>query len=429
MANMDVETFQDRIGSLFEELELAIKWDRPSILVAVYDSELVRKDAELALEKKLKLAGQFVHYFRVSEKQFDIPLLISGYENRETSVFFISGLRWGGGKGSFNAFRALNLRREYFVDNCVRAVFWLTKTEANDLPHRAPDFWAFRHRVIEFVEQPETTANQSSTEELSWGAPTSSKGSEDIAAKIVFREDQLSALPQNRESQVTRAGLLYDLAGMYWKKGDYKKTVSLLKQGLDIATLLGDRNLQSRFWLGLGSSSYNLGHKESAVTAYQTAIALNPQDALAWSNLAIVFRDLGRPGDADRACQNAIALDPKDSGAWNNLGNVYRDLGKLYDAREAYLKAVKFDPENAGAWNNLGSVYSELGRSNEAIRAFLKATRRNPKDPVPLKKLAGIYMGLGRFRDASKAYEAAIKLDPEDVVSQASLKLCYQKLN
>jgi hypothetical protein len=92
-AKKDIETFEERVSSLFEELGLAIKWDRPSILVAVYDSELVRKDAELALEKKLKLKGQAVSYFRVSEKQFDIPLLISEHKNRGATVFFVSGLR------------------------------------------------------------------------------------------------------------------------------------------------------------------------------------------------------------------------------------------------------------------------------------------------------------------------------------------------
>ena len=38
VAYQEVESFEDRVDILFRELELAIKWQRPSILLAVYSS-------------------------------------------------------------------------------------------------------------------------------------------------------------------------------------------------------------------------------------------------------------------------------------------------------------------------------------------------------------------------------------------------------
>jgi hypothetical protein len=32
------EPFKERVDRLFHELELAVKWDRPSILLAIYSS-------------------------------------------------------------------------------------------------------------------------------------------------------------------------------------------------------------------------------------------------------------------------------------------------------------------------------------------------------------------------------------------------------
>ena len=40
------EPFEDRIDILFRELELAIKWQRPSVLLSIYSSEYVRADAD-----------------------------------------------------------------------------------------------------------------------------------------------------------------------------------------------------------------------------------------------------------------------------------------------------------------------------------------------------------------------------------------------
>ena len=44
------ESLEEREEILFDELDLAIKWDRPSILIAVYESEFTREDAVRFLE-------------------------------------------------------------------------------------------------------------------------------------------------------------------------------------------------------------------------------------------------------------------------------------------------------------------------------------------------------------------------------------------
>jgi tetratricopeptide (TPR) repeat protein len=46
------------------------------------------------------------------------------------------------------------MHREYFVEANIRAIFWLSKYEAKQCSRFAPDFWAFRHKVVEFPELP-----------------------------------------------------------------------------------------------------------------------------------------------------------------------------------------------------------------------------------------------------------------------------------
>jgi len=143
------QSFKEYVEPLFEELSFAIKWHRPSILLVTYESEYMRGAVELALEKRLVKIGQQVVPFRVDKLNYDIPLLLSQRPERDHSIYSVAALFQGGGKGGANAYRALNMRREFFVDYSMRAIFWLAKGEAIELSRHAPDFWAFRQRMFE----------------------------------------------------------------------------------------------------------------------------------------------------------------------------------------------------------------------------------------------------------------------------------------
>jgi tetratricopeptide (TPR) repeat protein len=152
--NNGMISLTDRIAIVFDELEMAIKWDRPCILFAVYQSEYVKEGVQSVLRHALLEQGNEVLQYRVDKAHNDVALDLRDQAGRKRSVFFISGLRWGGGKGGANAYHALNMHREYLVEENIRSIFWLTKKEARLLPRYAPDFWAFRYIVIEFLDYP-----------------------------------------------------------------------------------------------------------------------------------------------------------------------------------------------------------------------------------------------------------------------------------
>jgi tetratricopeptide (TPR) repeat protein len=420
------EPFEERVDMLFEELELAVRWQRPSILVAVYASEFVRDEAQAILTRRLSGLGQQVAAFRVEAGNFDVPLALAQNPQREQAVFFVSGLRWGGGKGGFEAYRALNLHREYFVEEKIRAVFWLTLDEAGVLPHHAPDFWAFRHRVIEFLDAPAQKSGTAAVQDLAWGEWQPDELRADVDDKIDLRAGLLESLPQGDESLAARLDLLHLLAALYWAKGNYASAKALLDQGLALADRLGDPALRARFWTGLGIVAHSLGRADEAVSACRKASELSPGDAVPWSNLAMLYRSLDQSDQALQACNRALELDPRAAGSWNTLGDVHRDQGRLEEARQAYLTATRLAPGVARAWENLGRTYRALNRPREALRAYSKATRLGPGEAAPWKELGEVYRGLGRMREAIKAYQKALALDPADASARASLSACEQ---
>jgi tetratricopeptide (TPR) repeat protein len=148
------DTFQERVNSILDEISLGIRWERPSLIVAVYRSEYTRNEVQALLAKSLETSGHAVLHYLVDKSHYDIPNELLDYPKHEQVIFFINGLRWGGGRGYSNAYRALNMHREYLVEGCIKAIFWLSETEARQIARFSPDFWAFRHKVVEFLDLP-----------------------------------------------------------------------------------------------------------------------------------------------------------------------------------------------------------------------------------------------------------------------------------
>jgi hypothetical protein len=146
--------FKERIEVVLDELSLGIRWDRPSLILAIYRSEHIKKAVQSHLVNSLKGLGQAIFHYSVDESHYDIPIDLMNHPAHGRAVYFVTGLRWGGGRGYSNAYRALNMHREYFVEANIRAIFWLSKYEAKQCSRFAPDFWAFRHKVVEFPELP-----------------------------------------------------------------------------------------------------------------------------------------------------------------------------------------------------------------------------------------------------------------------------------
>jgi tetratricopeptide (TPR) repeat protein len=426
VTNNSSETFEERIATLLEEIDLAIKWDRPSILLAVYASEVIHNHAQESLKKQIEWLGQKVTRIKVDKENFDLAWFLSQFEQHEKVVFFISGLRWGGGRSRSNAYQALNMRRELFVDEKIRLVIWLNEKEASDLPHHAPDFWAFRHRVVEFPDNISILPASSHRAELSWRDWQVNENPDDLDAKITLRESLLANLPVSDSSLFTRTDLMYILAYLYWVKHEYDKSTSYLEKGLALAVHPQATSIQTKFRVALGMLYHDQYLLDMAMAAFQKVIELEPRNPSAWNNLGRVFNDQGRQDDALHAFKKAIKLAPKYANAWNNLGNYHRENGQNRDALHAYKQATRFEPQNAKPWINLAHTHLDIGQPDMAIRAYKKATRLVPDNVDLLYDLGNIYREMNRFKDAIAAYNKVIKLDPKYILPYAGLVACYR---
>ena len=135
-------------------------------------------------------------------------------------------------------------------------MFWLTLSEASNLPKFAPDFWAFRHRVIEFASPHGSTEKSLPAGVLIWHLQDFSNSLQSLSDKVRSREELLSQLPNRSESVVARIEILGALGYLYWMLGENGKALQSLTTGTLLART--DALSQVESWLlnGLAILSY-----------------------------------------------------------------------------------------------------------------------------------------------------------------------------
>jgi len=91
-----------------------------------------------------------------------------------------------------------------------------------------------------------------------------------------------------------------------------------------------------------------VGRLASAREAYATAVQRWPDSSLANSGLGNSSYALGDYGTAESAYRAALAIDPEKAALWNNLAYALARLGRREESLDAIGHALELDPDNAG---------------------------------------------------------------------------------
>jgi len=156
-----------------------------------------------------------------------------------------------------------------------------------------------------------------------------------------------------------------------------------------------------------------MGRPDLAAELINQAIALNPKNSAAHSNLGGVYRLLGRLDQAIASHCEALRLDPYLPEIHNNLGNALKDRGRLPEAIAAYRQAIQLKPDCAGFHQNLGIALFENGDTDEAIGAFRQAIAFKADWVEAHNNLGAALSKASKFDEALAAYRRALELKPD----------------
>jgi tetratricopeptide (TPR) repeat protein len=134
------------------------------------------------------------------------------------------------------------------------------------------------------------------------------------------------------------------------------------------------KKLYDEGWALLDQQKY-----QEAISAFDKAIELNPNDANAWYNKGYALGNLAKYEEAIIAFDKAIEIKPDDANAWNNKGYALFNLGKYEEAIECYDKALEIEPKNIVALNNL----EILGKKKDDSRQQIERSAPRYDERVP----------------------------------------------
>ena len=367
------KAFKEGLGILKDEIQLAFQWGRPSILLAVHNSKLGQIKAQQTLEKELIKTNKKVEWIQADGKTPDVIGIMCKISNRDEIVIFVSGIGNTEGLISGDVHRALNLHRELLVEQHIRVVFWLTESEAANLPHQAPDFWAFRHRVVEFASRRGTKKAALPAGLLLWKDQVPLTDPEKLKDTITHHEEILAHLPPEENVLTTRLETLLALAHYNWLVNDSHKFSSYLANVLDLSEKYSHPHFQAWAFNAKGIKLYEAGEKVEASLLFKKSLNHEPYNSIFMINSSITLHALGRSRDAILSGRKAIKQDVNNPRLWCVLGYLYLSMGKLEDSIEAIKKAQELEPYNIDTHYSLAICYYKDGQSDacaEEIRTM-----------------------------------------------------------
>lgn len=162
-----------------------------------------------------------------------------------------------------------------------------------------------------------------------------------------------------------------------------------------------------------GSQLHADGEPELALTAFESASALRPDDTDAASARATLLLALSRPIAAYRVLEAAkkSLWDHADGAA--NLAIAAENCGRLDEAKSAYQRALTLDPNHIRSLNNVALIAASASNWTTAIDLARRCVALAPDDASYRQNLSDYLAGARRYPEALDVLEDAAKRFPD----------------
>jgi tetratricopeptide (TPR) repeat protein len=177
----------------------------------------------------------------------------------------------------------------------------------------------------------------------------------------------------------------------------------------------------------LGAQLAELGRGPEAVEQLEMARDANPEDPVAWYELARAYNLARQPEAAMEAGREALRLRPLWAAAHLRLGLIQLD-GGLHDAGFDQLQAAINCPTvPAQVYFELGNYYLQHGSPSQAVVYLKQALELQPRYSFAANNLGNAYKALKLPKEAREWYLKAIAMDPANPNPRNALGVIYKE--
>ncbi len=254
----------------------------------------------------------------------------------------------------------------------------------------------------------------------------------------------MAALEGNRNDYITKAiqhyrdalkadptaGIIFEeLTDLYIQTGRWQDAVTqaedVLKQDPDN---LDARRMLGRIYVRAAGDNQtgkvNESYLKRAIEQYETITTKDPKDAESWVMLGRLYRVSSKSPEAEKAFNNALAADPDNEDAITQLAVLYAELGDSKRAVEK-LKAATSKTPNERTLTLLADQYEQLNDFKSAAEALRQAYDLAPDNPRIARNLAVDLMYSEQYDEALKIFQELASQDPRDFSSPLNMSKIY----
>jgi serine/threonine protein kinase/tetratricopeptide (TPR) repeat protein len=161
------------------------------------------------------------------------------------------------------------------------------------------------------------------------------------------------------------------------------------------------------------------------ISLLKRAIEIDPNFALAYAKLAVLYQNNRQPEAATEAAQKAFDLKDRVSEperleiSIRYYSEVTGEWDKVIETAEVWKST--YPDKSVAPYNMLAVGYHQLGQFDKAAEAAKQAIRLVPKWSTPYTLRGAAFLQLNRFADAKEVFEQDIAQSPDATYSRQGL--------
>jgi len=167
-----------------------------------------------------------------------------------------------------------------------------------------------------------------------------------------------------------------------------------------------------------------LGDLDEAIDQYQAIRETEPQKCWVHTALAHLYYRAGNYAQAVEAFETAIAMEPENWALLDDQVEALVAEGRIREAIERLHSLIEAQGSFADLRVRLADLYSQIGDDDAAMKHYLAALELQPDYLEASVKLGTHHLIFGRWEEAAEAFHAAGELNDRLLINYVGLGVC-----
>jgi tetratricopeptide (TPR) repeat protein len=162
----------------------------------------------------------------------------------------------------------------------------------------------------------------------------------------------------------------------------------------------------------LGMCYRDLGLSAQAMSTFEKALALAPQDPAIYYQLGMAASEQGLKRKAEEYFQNGLRIHPEHTLILIALGRLYIETRQIPNAISTLRQATKHDDTLWEGWYELGKAHMRAKEWNFALSALERARQIGTHVPEIYNSMVMCYLKVNKKAEARQMINEALQRDP-----------------